>query len=307
MNAANHISVVVVVICGGAKLENCLRALLGQQCDTPIELIVAHSVGKTLGSAKTIAERALFVSQTGCDTPMHLAALGIRNAGDGTIVLTEDHCLPGTNWVQQLSEALTEGRGAVGGPILLQERLGALDWAFVYVDFFNHLLPVPAGRTNSLSSCNAAYRRADLLNISGCWESIFHETVVHETLTRTAGPLWRVPEAAVTVGRKVTLRAALRERYQLGRLYGAKRASLLPKRKAFVLALASPGLPLLLGIRHLTRALQDAKTLRQFTRSFPHWTALVLAWSWGECLGYLTRNSPASVDFAPETPYPGQS
>ena len=304
----NPVTVVVIVICGGRHTERCIRALLEQRDAPPFDIVVAHSPSLP-GISNLLQPFASVrgVVEPGKHTPMDLAALGLREAHGETVLAIEDHCVPEPDWIRVLSRAVTPDRGAVGGTIEPDARLSPLGWAFYYVDFFRYMRPVVEGPAHSISHCNVAYRRAALEAIRSSWEGGFHETAAHETLRRRFGALWLIPDATVHMGRNVALPAAIRERYQLGRLYGARRLEFASPAKRFLFALAAPALPVLLLARYATKAVQRMDILRQFIRCLPDLAVLTLAWSWGEWLGYLTRRAPETIAFASEVAPAGSS
>jgi hypothetical protein len=107
-------------------------------------------------------------------------------------------------------------------------------------------------------------------------------------------------DSQVTMRRAVSLREALRERYAFGRIFGQTRAThLTPPRRALysVLALALPAL--LLG-RMTAKALRSPALLRRFLGALVPLVGLVLCWSFGEWLGYVTGRPPGALVLAPE-------
>ncbi|MBI3661678.1 MAG: hypothetical protein HY234_01310 [Acidobacteria bacterium] len=294
------VTVGVVALCGPRHIERCLRALEAQSEAPAFDVVVAHNAA--LAGVSALGERfpaARFVCREGFQTPIDLAALAASKAAGEILLLTEDHCVPEPEWVRRLSAALEPGRAAVGGGIETDAKT-ATSWAFYFVDFFRYLEPVPAGEAVSVSVCNVAYRRAELEGIRECWERGFHETEVHEQLRQRFGALWLVAGAAVKMRREVRFGDAVRERYDLGRLFAAKRAGFSGRGRRVFYLLFSPGLPVLLLGRMAGKALRRADTAGKFLQALAALVALVVAWSWGEFLGYLTGRAPAAVRFAEE-------
>ena len=221
------VTVGVVALCGPRHVEKCLSALAAQVRgpNTPeIDVVVAHAP-ELRGLSRLIQQfpQVRFVCREGMQTPIDLAALAASEGRGEVLMLTEDHCIPGSEWVAQLSAALQQGRTAVGSGIET-DTTSAVSWAFYFVDFFRYVEPVTKGAAVSVSVCNVAYRRTELEAISDSWKSGFHETEVHNQLQRRFGTLWLVAGATVKMRREVRLGDALRERFDLGRLFAAKRA-----------------------------------------------------------------------------------
>jgi hypothetical protein len=293
--------VAVVAICGLPQLSRCLDALEAQQDAPGFEVIVAADPG--LGDLSPIRERypsVTLLSREGCRTPIALATLALGACQGSRILLTEDSCVAHPSWVSILAATPWEGRGAVGGLVEPAEDPSPAGWAFCYVDFFRYMRPAAEGPVRSLSVCNVAYHRSQLSAIAPVWEEGFLETEVHEQLRTRFGELWLAPDAVVGVRRRVRFRDAVYERYAFGRLFGATRIRNHSFTGRLAHVLAAPALPALLLGRLTARAFAGRDTRTRFLRALPALGVLVLAWSWGEGLGYLTGRRPARITTAPE-------
>ncbi len=121
-----------------------------------------------------------------------------------------------------------------------------------------------------------------------------------DSLRARFGPLWMEPDAKVRMGRHVRFGDALRERYAFGRLFGCTRLQFVGTGRRWYYTCLAPALPILLFGRMAWAALPNRRLRKSFVRSIPCLTAMVLAWSWGEWLGYLTRRRPGALTTAPE-------
>jgi len=297
------VTVAVVAISGESQLERCLDALSNQHDAPEFDIVIAAA--PTLGDLRHARRRFPAVQidiHERATSPVDLAAKALARARGDVILLTEDHCVPDGDWVKSLTRTIQRSGSAVGGAVdpLDLERMTSFDWAFYYVDFYRYQTPLTAGIADSLSVCNVAYRRANLESLDEPWEASFHETRIHTALARKGAPLWMEPRARVQAGRRVFRGDALRERYSFGRYYGCRRIEPPHEGSRLRLLLASPLLPLLLVGRMARASARDDKRARRFLRSLPDIAALVLAWSLGEALGYLTRREPATMEAAPE-------
>jgi len=291
----------VVCICSPTHLERCLDALATQQDAPEFEVVVCHD--PNIQGLQEVAQRhpqVRLFANAGQRTPLELASAALAAARGDVILLTEDHCVPRADWVRQMLEARADGRAAVGGRVEIRDGASAVDWAFYFVDFFRYAAPVPEGGSPSLTVCNVAYERDKLEAVRELWEGSFHETAINGALAERFGSLWLAPESAVTMRREVTLGDALYERYAFGRLFGCTRIAYVSGPKRLFYALTAPALPLLLFGRMLRKALRSRTLLRAFTRSAVPLAGMVLWWSWGEWLGYLSGRQPGSLVVAPE-------
>jgi hypothetical protein len=294
-------SVVVVAICSLPQLERSIRAIESQQCELTFEIIVtADPRLGDLGDLRARFPKVVFLSRPDCTTPIELTVMGVRAARGKRLVLTEDSCIASPGWLTAIAAVSSVGRGAVGGVVEAMPQVSSAMWAFCYVDFFKYMRPAAEGPAHTLSVCNVAYSRADLVALEGAWSKGFVETEMHNMLQEKIGPLWFCPDAEVRVRRDVTFGDAVYERYAFGRLFGSTRVAQSPMKRRLWFAAVSPVLPLLLMSRMLGKARTDAGLMKRFTASLPALSAMTLAWSWGEWLGYVTGRRPRRVTTAPE-------
>jgi len=295
------VTVAVVCLCSARHLSRCFSALRVQRGAPPFDVLVAHDP-RIVGVAEVVEAfpGARAVALEGQRTPLELASLAARESRGDVLLLTEDHCVPDPDWVRILAEAPREDRAAVGGRVEVRPGGSATDWAFYFVDFYRYAAPVPAGPSPSLTVCNVAYLRAELERIREVWNATFHETAVHEALRARFGELWLEPAAVVEMARHVRLRDALRERYAFGRLFGCTRLGFVGAGRRLYYTVFAPALPVLLMARMAAKAARSPTMLAAYARSFAPLLLMVVAWSWGEWLGYLTRRLPRSMVVAPE-------
>lgn len=297
------VTVAVVAISGERHLLRCLEALSHQRDAPPFEVVIAAapSLGE-LAQARQRFPDAHFTVDESVASPLDLAARAMAQARGDVILLTEDHCVPDNEWVNRLTNTLRRNGSAVGGAVdpFDPQSMTAFDWAFYYVDFYRYQTPLSAGIADSLSVCNVAYTRSSLELLDEPWRTSFHETRIHIALAKQGRPLWVEPRARVRAGRRVNRSDALRERYAFGRYYACRRIEHPHEDTRLWLTLGSPLLPLILLGRMARASMRDDGTARRFLRSLPDLAALVLAWSLGEALGYLTARAPDKMEAAPE-------
>jgi hypothetical protein len=295
------VTVGIASLCEASMIARTLEALGAQAGAPPFDVVVAHKPGLAgLDGLRTAFPHVQFVSRDGVEAPIHLQALAAEHATGELFVLTEDHCVPDAEWVGRLAKALQPGRAAVGGPIEWPEGASAVAWAFYFLDFYRYVGPLRDGPSATLSVCNVAYRRDDLEAIRGCWQDGFHETEVHKSLVERHGPLWAVPDARVRMSRRVGFSGAVKECYGQGRLFASKRVEFADTRQRLSYVVFGLTLPVVLFLRRAQVAFKRPDTRRRFLGALAPMTAMVLAWSWGEWLGYLTGRPARRLELAPE-------
>lgn len=295
------VSVILVAIGSLSHIDRGLQGLRDQQGAPAFETIVAAD--PELGDLSALRSKypdIVMLSREGCRTPIELTTAGLRAATGDRILLTEDSCVAHHDWVRVLSGTEWRGRAAVGGSIEPMPDVSPSMWAFFYVDFFRYMRPLVEGVSPSLSVCNVAYHRSQLAEVESLWANGFHETEIHRALQERFGPLHICPDAEVRVRRTVTITDAVYERYAFGRLFAATRAAYAGTGRRLFYLVFSPALPLLLMGRMTAKAVKSRPTFAMFIRALPALLSMVFAWTWGECLGYLTRRRPARITTAPE-------
>lgn len=295
------ISVAVVGICSGKHLMRCLEALRYQIDAPPFDIVVAYDPHiSDLDPVREAFPDIRMVANAGQRTPLELASRAIRESTGDLVLLTEDHCVPDPRWVRVMIDAQGNDRAAVGGLVLTDPRASATDWAFYFVDFFRYTKAASAGPSPTLTVCNVSYQRKRVQAIRDLWIEHFHETAVNDALRARFGPLWLEPQSQVTMGRHVRLSHAVYERYAFGRLFGCTRLKFCTPRQRACYTLFAPALPALLLGRMIGVAMQSRESAASLLRAAVPLTLMVLSWSWGEWLGYLTRRLPRTLNVAPE-------
>lgn len=295
------VTVAVVGICGARHLRRCLAALDEQRDAPAFDTLVVHDPHLEEIEAM-VDERpdVRFVANAGQRTPLELASRAVAEAKGRLVLLTEDHCVPRPGWVRAMVDAQADDRAVVGGAVEPLEGSTVRDWAFYLVDYYRYMPPVAAGPSPTLTVCNASYRADRLDAVSDIWRELFHETAINTALAERYGVLWLAPEARVGMRRHVAFPSAMYERYAFGRLFGCTRLEFLPGWRRAYYGILAPALPAILFGRIVRAAFRNASNARRFLLAWPFVAALVLAWSWGEWLGYLTRRRPRTELVAPE-------
>lgn len=296
------ITVAVIGICSAQHIERCLDAVAAQRDAPPFDVVVVHD--PNISGVAAVADRhqdTRFLANEGQRTPLELASAAMRVATGDLILLTEDHCIPRSDWVRVMASASQAGgRAVVGGRVEVAPDASVTDWAFYFVDFFRYAAPVSHGPSPSLTVCNAGYRRAHIEAISTFWQKHFHETAINDALRERFGDLWMEPASEVMMGRHVELGDAVYERYAFGRLFSCTRIEFVGHGRRLYYALFSPVLPLLILGRMASKASRSAVLTKAFLRALWPLVLMTCSWCWGEWLGYVTGRHPRSLVVAPE-------
>jgi glycosyltransferase involved in cell wall biosynthesis len=297
-----RVTVVICAIAGADHIARCLEAVLAQQDAGPFEvLVIADPHLSGVDDLRPRFPTVRVIRNEGQSTPIEIASRALREATGEIVALTEDHCTPEPQWLRRLLAAHQDGRAAVGGAVETPHEGNPVTWAFYLVDYYRYMRPFAEGPVATLTVCNVSYRRDRLEAVRPIWAKTYHETAVNTALAEKFGTLWIVPDAIVRTRRRVRLGAAVYERYAFGRMFACNRnafgGSLL---RRCLYAVLAPLLPPVIMWRMGRRAFRYTPAGVMYLRSALPLLAMVVAWTWGEWLGYLTNRLPMDVNAAPE-------
>jgi len=284
----------VVALAFGGGLSQCLTALQPQADALGAEVIVPHD--STLEDEEAL-RRAFpavrFEELPGIRTPAELRSSGAAMSSGDVVAFLEGHCRPAPDWCRRVLESHAATHAAVGGPIEkgLPDGGGndtALNWSVYLADYSRYMLPLPEGATHALSDCNVSYKRSALDATREHWMTEFHENVVNGALRQSGATLWFNPAMKVFEQRRLTMSAAMRDRFSFGRLFGSTRVPgvALPRRLAW--SAAAIVMPPLLVARVVGNLQRRRRHRDQLLRCLPSLAMISAAWMAGEAVGYLT-------------------
>lgn len=286
------LSVVVVPYAGVASMRRCLDALRTQGDAGAIEVIIpVDRETATWQSLGTHPLRPRIVHVARGFGAASRRAQGVHEARGALVAITEDHCVPDGSWCAAIRAAHVAPHAAIGGVVDKQEPDGVLGWALYLSDYGRYMSPVAEGPAAYLTDCNVSYKREALLAIAGIWRDAFHETAVNWALTGRGETLWLTPSIRVRQRRSRPLGAALRERYEHGRIFAGTRVAGMSVARRAGLAAMAPALPVVICQRAMRHGTRGGRALAA-TAALPAILATGIAWSLGELVGYVTGRGP---------------
>lgn len=284
------VSVVIASVNGLPYPLACLEALHSQEGGVPIEIVVADCTGPSTIAA--IRERFPSTRILAFDRPTSVPALraaGIAAARGRLVAVTEDHCVPRSDWIRRILEVHRRtGWAAVGGGVVNGSTDRVVDWAVYFCEYGHMMNPVPAGPSDVVPGMNVAYDMAQLepmreVFAAGMWENFLHDRL------RAAGYTMGLdPSIVVAHDKYFTVPMFLSERYHLSRAFGGGRVSGSSPLVRLAWAGASLALPGLLVIRAIRNVWKRPEHRRRFVAAFPLVVLFSAAWALGEFVGYLT-------------------
>jgi hypothetical protein len=285
LTSSVRLSIVVAVQHSQANLPDVLGALR-PACHPEIEFLFCHTpadpnVPLLLGDQKNVR---VLCSPEDSLIP-HLWRDGILAAKGELVATTTAHCIPATDWVEQLV-GLDLNRVAVGGTVENDPKADAQSKAIFLLRYAPYAPPKAKQDVNTLAADNAVYQRADLLRHKdllqgGFWEPSFHSRFRAEGIRLELDPRLRVIHRNC-----YSTRQFIAQRLAHGREFGLTRARQWPWPQRALLVLLAPGaFPILLG-RILLNVWGKPQLLSQLTTGSFWLTIFALAWVAGEASGY---------------------
>ncbi len=297
------LSVVVTIVEGGASLARCLEVLDAQIDPPDMEVVVPFDDTVTdIPSLAARFPRVRFLPMGAVPTmAVPTSARGQhelfdrrRSAGllavTGDIIgILEDRGLPTTDWasrVMHLHAALPHAviGGAVENGV---DRLA--NWALYFCDFTRYAPPFAAGPAAWVTDVNVSYKRRALDDTRDLWRERYHEPVVHGALARRGETLFLTPELVTSQMRTQTaFRRIVRERFGWGRLFAYTRVHSATLVRRVGWAAGAPLIPAVVFVRQFRLTWAKGRHRSRFLAAAPLMLLLLVCWSAGEAVGYLT-------------------
>lgn len=281
-----RLSVVVAAWTGTDALERCLGSLLAEVQPGDDEIIVARNFEAE--AAVRVAESARVVDLAlapGVTVPQ-LRAAGLAAATGTVVAFIEDHCVVAPGWRDALVRAYERRLAAVGGPVDLAAGGRPLDWAVYFYDYSRFAPPMRSGPVRSLSGTNMSFARTFLDGSRALLQEEVLEVVLEQEIGRQGLTMYLDSGALVIHGVRHSAARAVPLAFDLARGYAARRVQGASLFRRIAFAAGTPLLPFLLASRILTAVLRQGH-LGRLTAAVPWLAVLLVAWSSGECAGYL--------------------
>ncbi len=157
------LSVILATIEPWPDLANCLTVLAPQVAAVGGEIIVGDGHGEGLDASHAAGSELLSWVRLPGASVFELRARAVERARGEIIALTEDHCIVGQDWCQQILEAFAANPAAmaVTGPVLNGSIDRLIDWANFLHSFGSVFPPVNEGQRDRVPpAANVAFRRS---------------------------------------------------------------------------------------------------------------------------------------------------
>ncbi len=229
------ISVVIATFRPGSMINDCILALLDQRGPHSAEIIVVDSSAD--GTSEQIQKEFPSITVVPLHRQTHQSvarSIGIRHATARFIAITDQDCVPASDWLQRLVSLHNEVHyGAVGGSILNGTPRSIVGTASYLIEF-NEYLPVGASRlVRMIPHCNICFRR-EIFETVGTLRPVppgAEDLVFNFLLVQKGEKILFDPQITVTHQNRTNLLSFFRHQHLLGHgSAAARRAVQMPGR-----------------------------------------------------------------------------
>jgi glycosyltransferase involved in cell wall biosynthesis len=283
------LSVVVASQDCAATIGECLASLRRQRGDGPIEIIVVDNSSD--GSARIVERQSPGAELIKVSHPSlvpELWARGASRAAGDVVAFTTGHCIPQADWMSEILRHHASGDAGIGGAIENRRPSSISQWATYFARFTPFMLPFPQRPADQIPGDNASYKRFVLEACADLIKDGFWETDVNIRLRAGGHSLLLAPRIVVYHAHHGNVWAFCRQRMKHGRVFGASRISRVRPLSRLLYLMLVPLVPAVILAKIIRRVRQNDSKGRELLLSFPLLLLFVLAWSWGEFLGYLS-------------------
>jgi len=289
------LSVIIASYNPGYLLERCLESLKDQKTDKPFEVIVVDSSSD--GMATLIEKR--FPNVRLYQFPERKFCGDARNVGlsvaEGEIVAFIDaDSRADQNWANQILKAHQSSHLAIGGAIANGNPKSTIGWAAYFCEFSQWMPNAPSKPFRDIAGTNMSYKKRVFEEYGGFIEGTYSsDTEFHWRLEKNGHVLQFVPSILVFHHNIDQLGRFLRHEFEHGRSFARvrmKSQDFSEWRRLFYgtfFFLIPWWLLLKVGVRNLKNRIYFA----HFLKICPLLILGLVAWSLGECVGYLLHSA----------------
>jgi hypothetical protein len=216
-----------------------------------------------------------------------LRSLGIRRATGSVVVMTEDHCVPGHDWLRLIETWMERGVTLVGGPVENGSYQRWCDWAAFLTEYAGAVRPTQGQiSTAPPPGNNVAYRRdclPGLLTVldRGQWELFYHASVEPQAIVFD-------PALVVYHQRPFDVGYFIRQRFHFARSFAAMRRQSFTWRNRLTYGVGSVLLPPWLLWRDAVTLWRKQRLLGRYLLCLPLISLYVTVGAIGEMIGYFS-------------------
>jgi len=285
--------VIIASYNSGSLLENCLQSLKNQKTNKPFEVILVDSstdgIGQQIGEGFPWVRSYHFPERKYCGDARNF---GLSVTKGEIIAFIDADCRAASNWVDQILNTHQSPSLAIGGAIANANPESYVGWAAYFCEFSQWMPVLPARSLMDIAGANMSYKKKVFEEygpfIEGTYSS---DTEFHWRLGRNKYCLKFVPSILVSHHNINQLGRFLRHEFEHGRSFARVRMNsqdFSEWRRWFygTFSFLIPGwLFLKIGLRNFKNRIY----FRHFLKTWPLLILGLIAWSLGECAGYMVK------------------
>ena len=283
------VSVVIASGIRGEFLFRCLDSLRSQAKSQSAEVIVVDRCGDEV--MVRLSRDYPFVTAIPAElnhrpSIPELRQIGARKAGGDIVSVIEKYCIAPPDWLETIRSSFREGDIAIGGPMLPGNSPRLCDWVVYFCEYHNYLPPWVDGDRDLLAGSNIAYRREALMRHVDVLGEGYWDVVLHPAL-RKEGTFHSVPAMGSYHTGPFDYGYYLKQRYLLSRSWAGTERKRISPGKWLVYLVVAPILPFVFLTRIAQRVFKSRCHIGRFLEAIPLLIPVLIAYVWGEWLGYL--------------------
>jgi GT2 family glycosyltransferase len=302
-----ELSVVIVSYNSRETIEGCLRSL-ERQTIQPAQIVVVDS-GKD-GAAGIIAAlfpRVELLKFPDRKYPGDARNIGVGHASGKLVAFLDSDCIADPHWAAEILAAHQRPDPIIGGAVDNATSGSAVAWARYFSEFSRWMPSLAGGHMRDVPTCSMSIKLWAFERFGPFLEGTYCSDTAFCWRAGDAGypPLF-APAIRVSHITPARLGAFFKKQTMHGKTFAKVRVreKRLSRWQTALLFLGSPALPFLLFGRLIGRMTRSRSNLPAFVSASPFVLAGMIAWSWGEALGYAaclriggwSKNAPKPVE-----------
>lgn len=286
-----ELSVIITTYNAEKTIVPCLEALYNQDTDKPYEIIVVDSSkDKTpliIKNQFPDVRLYRFEKRKFCGDARNW---GILKARSDRIAFIDGDCTASPTWISEILKAHQGSDFAIGGSIANQKTKNHVSWAAYFSEFSRFMPNSHPGWLKDMAGANVSYKRKVFDQFGPLIEETYcSDTEFHWRIGQKGHRIRFVPSIMVYHDSIEHVSSFIRHEYQHGRAFARVRVithnwSFL-KRALYAISFFLIAVKLIIEVT--TRVLKNRFYWAKFLISLPFLICGLIAWSYGECAGYI--------------------
>ena len=286
-----QLSIIISSYNSQKTIEKCLDSLKSQETDKTFEVILVDSSKD--GTSGLVEEkfsqvRLLRFSQR--KFPGGARNFGICMAKGKIIAFMDADCTAEKNWVNEILKAHQSPSLAIGGAIANGNPSNYVGWAAYFCEFSQWMPGQQSRWMKDIAAANMSYKREVFEKYGMFIEGTYcSDTEFHWRLGQSGYQLRFVPSIRVSHHNIERFRKILRHEYSHGQDFARVRikSQSFSRMKKGLYAFLSVLIPAKLIAERGLSNFKNRIYLVAFLKTFPLLILSIIAWSLGECAGYI--------------------